>query len=204
LAPINQTLDEVLTEQEGNFDADSRWALAWLEQLGFAEGEYGMADTLYKAKNTSVDGLTKKGIVSSKGGQVRLLRPDELPELRDAATDPRLTAWEMVHHLIRVLEAGGETAAVGRLRAPAPRPERSARRRVRDPVQLRPGADRVGQAGRQLPAGHQPARLRYGRVAAHPAHGARPGAAPTLVTTTVIEPRRRTERRERNSSLSTP
>ena len=45
LALINQTLDEVLAEQEGDFDADSRWALAWFEQSGFAEGEYGVAET---------------------------------------------------------------------------------------------------------------------------------------------------------------
>ena len=53
LALINQTLDEVLTEQEGDFDADTRWALAWFEQSGFAEGEYGVAETLSTAKNTS-------------------------------------------------------------------------------------------------------------------------------------------------------
>ena len=45
LALINQTLDEALAEQEGDFDADSRWALAWFEQSGFAEGEYGVAET---------------------------------------------------------------------------------------------------------------------------------------------------------------
>ncbi len=44
LALINQTLDEALAEQEGDFDADSRWALAWFEQSGFAEGEYGVAE----------------------------------------------------------------------------------------------------------------------------------------------------------------
>ena len=52
LGLINQTLDEVLAEQEGDFDADSRWALAWFEQSGFAEGEFGVADVLAKAKNT--------------------------------------------------------------------------------------------------------------------------------------------------------
>ncbi len=31
LALINQTLDEVLAEQEAEFDADTRWALAWFE-----------------------------------------------------------------------------------------------------------------------------------------------------------------------------
>ncbi len=38
LALINQTLDEALAEQEGDFDADSRWALAWFEQSGFDAG----------------------------------------------------------------------------------------------------------------------------------------------------------------------
>src|SRR5436309_11233019 len=80
LALINQTLDEVLAEQEGDFDADSRWALAWFEQAGFAAGEYGVAETLSKAKNTSIGGLVERGIVVSKGGKVRLLKPSELPE----------------------------------------------------------------------------------------------------------------------------
>jgi putative DNA methylase len=111
LALVNQTLDEVLAEQEGDFDADSRWALAWFEQSGFAEGEYGVAETLSKAKNTSVSGMAEAGIVASKGGKVRLLRPDELPADWDPATDPRLTAWEVVHQLIRALESGGEGAA---------------------------------------------------------------------------------------------
>jgi putative DNA methylase len=111
LALINQTLDEVLAEQEGDFDADSRWALAWFEQSGFAEGEYGVAETLSKAKNTSVGGMVEAGVVQSKRGKVRLLPPDELPEDWDPATDGRLTVWEMVHHMIRVLEAGGESAA---------------------------------------------------------------------------------------------
>ena len=111
LALINQTLDEALAEQEGDFDADSRWALAWFEQSGFAEGEYGVAETLSKAKNTSVAGMVEAGILASRRGKVRLLKPDELPADWDPATDTRLTAWEMVHHLIRVLEAGGEGAA---------------------------------------------------------------------------------------------
>jgi len=98
-------------EQEGDFDADTRWALAWFEQSGFAEGEYGGAETLSKAKNTSVTGMVEARILASKGGKVRLLRPDELPANWNPATDPRLTAWEMVHQLIRVLEADGESAA---------------------------------------------------------------------------------------------
>ena len=70
-----------------------------------------MAETLSKAKNSSISGMVNAGIVASQGGKVRLLRPDELPESWDPTTDPRLTVWEIVHHLIRVLEAGGESAA---------------------------------------------------------------------------------------------
>ncbi len=111
LALINQTLDEALAEQEGDFDADSRWALTWFEQSGFAEGEYGVAEQLSKSKNTSVAGMVEAGILASSRGKVRLLKPDELPADWDPGTDPRLTAWEIVHQLIRSLEAGGEGAA---------------------------------------------------------------------------------------------
>lgn len=112
LAIINRTLDEVLVEQEGDFDADTRWSLAWFEQYGFTAGEYGVAETLSTAKNTSVeDGLVKAGIVESKRGKVRLLKAEELPKGWDPAIDTRLTAWEVVHHLVRVLSDGGEPAA---------------------------------------------------------------------------------------------
>ena len=111
LALINRTLDEALAEQEGDFDADTRWALAWFEQSGFAEGEFGVADVLARAKNTSVAGMAEAGILTSGRGKVRLLKPAELPVDWDPAADKRLTTWETVHHLIRVLEAGGEGAA---------------------------------------------------------------------------------------------
>jgi putative DNA methylase len=111
LTLINQILDEALAEQEGDFDADTRWALAWFEQSGFGDGEYGVAETLSKAKNTSVNGMVGAGILASRGGKVRLLAPDELPADWDPTADKRLTAWESVHHLIRALESGGEEAA---------------------------------------------------------------------------------------------
>ena len=116
LALINEVLDETLAEQEGEFDSDTRWALAWFRQHHFDEGDYGGAETLSKAKNTSVDGLVKAGILLRGGGRVRLLKPEELPDDWDPATDRRLTVWEMVHHLIRVLDAGGEAAAAQLLR----------------------------------------------------------------------------------------
>jgi putative DNA methylase len=111
LALINQTLDEALAEQEGDFDSDSRWALAWFEQYGFAEGEYGVAETLSKAKNTSISAMVEAKTLGSRGGKVRLLRPDEMPDNWDPAGDQRLTAWEAVHQLIRSLEKDGEGSA---------------------------------------------------------------------------------------------
>ncbi len=111
LALINQTLDEALAEQEGDFDADSRWALTWFEQSGFDESEFGLAEQLSKSKNTSVAGMVEAGILESKRGKVRLFRPEELPADWDPTTDPRLTAWEVVHHLIRALAHGEDAAA---------------------------------------------------------------------------------------------
>ena len=116
LALINQILDEVLAEQEGDFDADSRWAVAWFEQHGFDDGDYGDAETLSKAKNTSVAGMVEAGILKSRAGRVQLLRPAELSPDWNPEADLRLTAWEMVHHVIRVLEGDGEEAAAALVR----------------------------------------------------------------------------------------
>jgi len=114
LALINQTLDKALAEQEGNLDAESRWTLARFEQQGFTEGEFGVADVLAGAKNTSVDGMKGAGILESKRGKVRLLEPEELPADWDPTRDRRVSAWETVHQLVRALDphaGGGEPAA---------------------------------------------------------------------------------------------
>ncbi|MCY4117632.1 MAG: DUF1156 domain-containing protein [Caldilineaceae bacterium] len=111
LTLINQTLEETLAEQEGDFDADTRWAVAWFEQTGFIEGEFGVAETLSKAKNTSVDGMIEAGILKAGGGKVRLLRAEELPADWDPQTDRRRTVWEVVHHLVRVHGQKGEAGA---------------------------------------------------------------------------------------------
>jgi hypothetical protein len=78
LSLINATLGEAMAEQEGDFDADSRWALTWFEQNGFAEGAYGVADILSKAKKPPLS-AGEAGILKSRHGKVRLLKPDELP-----------------------------------------------------------------------------------------------------------------------------
>ena len=87
---------------------DYFWSCLLFRRLS---GDYGIAEQLSKSKNTAVDGLVDAGIVLSKAGKVRLLKPAELPADWDPTTDARLTVWEMVHQLIRVLEARGENAA---------------------------------------------------------------------------------------------
>lgn len=102
LSLINQTLTEVLSEQEDDFDNDTRWAIAWFEQQGFDEGEFGQAELLSKAKVTSISGLQHEGVIVAKGGKVRLLRPEELPSDWLPAKEKRLSVWEITHHLLRM------------------------------------------------------------------------------------------------------
>jgi putative DNA methylase len=108
---INQELDTVLSAQEGEFDSDTRWAIAWFDQYGVNEGPYGVAETLSKAKITSVEGMVEAGIIVARSGKVRLLKRGELPNGWEVTTDTRLTVWEVTQHLVWTLEHGGERAA---------------------------------------------------------------------------------------------
>jgi putative DNA methylase len=110
LGLINQALDEVLAEQDGEFDADTRWAVAWFDEHGFEPGRFGDAETLSKAKVTSIGHLADAGIAEARAGVVRLRRRAELngewqgPEVGSSA-------WSLVQHLIRLQEQSGEEAA---------------------------------------------------------------------------------------------
>ena len=117
LVDINEALDELLAEREGEFDGDTRWALTWFEQHGFGSADYGAAEQLSKAKNTSMDGLVEAGLVESRRGEVRLLRAEELDPEWDPSSDGRATVWELTHQLIRRLETRGEESASALLRA---------------------------------------------------------------------------------------
>jgi putative DNA methylase len=111
LALINQVLDEILAEQEGEFDADTRWAIAWYEQFGLTEAAYGTAETLSRAKNTSVEGLVEAGIVAAARGRVRLLARDQYSADWDPAKDPRIPVWEATQRLAYRLLTDGEAGA---------------------------------------------------------------------------------------------
>lgn len=115
LSLINLVLDEFLAEQEGAFDADTRWALSWFEQYGFDEGPYGQAELLSKAKNTSVSGLEQAGILEARAGKVHLIQREKLPASWDPYTDRRTTVWEAAQYLIRALDKDGEQTAANLL-----------------------------------------------------------------------------------------
>jgi len=115
LGLINQVLDELLAEQEGDYDADTRWALAWFEQYGYREGPYGDAETLAVAKNTSVKGLEEAGILEARAGKVRLKNREEYRDEWDPEADTRLALWEAVHYVVQALERRGEEAAAALL-----------------------------------------------------------------------------------------
>jgi putative DNA methylase len=108
---INEVLAEVLSGEEAQFDADTRFAVTWYEQFGFDESMFGDADVLAKAKNTTVDKVVRAGIAEAKAGKVRLLRRSELLDDWNPADDKNLTIWEVAHYLIRALERSEADAA---------------------------------------------------------------------------------------------
>ncbi|MDJ0378488.1 DUF1156 domain-containing protein [Cryobacterium sp. PH31-L1] len=120
LQQINIVLDEVLSQQEGDFDRETRWCLAWFEGHGFETGNYGEAETLANAKSASVAALARSGILSSGAGKVRLFAPADLPGDYDPTTDDHVSLWEITLHLARALgDQGGGLAEAGRILARA-------------------------------------------------------------------------------------
>ena len=111
LIEINAALDEYLSQDEGDLDADSRFALTFFESFGYKERDFGDAEGLAKARNLSVAGVAEAGILRSVAGKVRLLERSELPEDWDPASDKRLCIWEATQQLIKRLETGGEDKA---------------------------------------------------------------------------------------------
>ncbi|MGW9550873.1 DUF1156 domain-containing protein [Citricoccus zhacaiensis] len=111
LERINEILDEVLSEQEADFDPTTRFAIAWYRQHGYDSGKYGDADGLARARNTAVDSLERYGILTSRAGNVTLYRPTGLGEAYDVVADLKVSAWEVLHHLVRVLDSQGISGA---------------------------------------------------------------------------------------------
>lgn len=93
---------------EDDFDNDTMFCLSWFESNGWAAGKFGDADVLARAKGTSAAGLAEAGVAASGGGEVRLLRWQDMPEGWDPLQDTRKPVWESLHQLIRSLNLHGE------------------------------------------------------------------------------------------------
>ncbi|WFE44762.1 DUF1156 domain-containing protein [Verrucosispora sp. WMMD1129] len=123
LARINEILDQVLSEQEGDFDPTTRFAIAWYRQHGYSTGMFGDADNLARARNTSVERMDRDDILTSRAGKVTLIKPADTPVDYDVIADEHTSTWEALHHTIRILENEGVPAAGAFLAAAQSRPD---------------------------------------------------------------------------------
>ena len=104
---INQELDVYFNEQDGELDPNSRFCVDLYTQSAFNDMKFGDADTLARAKNTSVAALVGKGVLYAQKGLVHLLTREELPE---KVNDREETIWLLCQQLTRAMETGGVTA----------------------------------------------------------------------------------------------
>jgi putative DNA methylase len=108
---INREITDFLNPDSGNFDNDTLFCSSWFDQYGWSIGPFGEADTLSRAKGTTVDGVKQAGVVESGGGKVKLTKWEDYPDDWDPKTDHRMPVWEALHHMIRALNRKGEDAA---------------------------------------------------------------------------------------------
>lgn len=104
---INRELDEYLGGIQGEFDADTRFAITWFEQNGLKAGDYGTANNIATARGISVESVKHAGIVESAAGKVRILKRDEMDAEWEPDADGHLTVWECCQHLVRLHEKYG-------------------------------------------------------------------------------------------------
>ena len=172
LALINQTLDEVLAEQEGEFDADTRWALAWFEQQGFTvPASTAWPRPCPPRRTPASPAWRRRASWSRRPARCACSARRNCREDWDPAADRRLPVWEVVHHLLRVLDTDGETGAAHLVQATRRRRRNRPRARL-PPVRCWPNARTApprrcpttpwSRAGRRSPAWpsrrHQPSR----------------------------------------------
>lgn len=104
---INAELDEFLGGIQGEFDPDTRFAISWFEQNGMGKGDFGLADSLARARGIAVESVKHAGIVESQAGKVRILKRDELDPEWEPQKDTHLTVWECLQYLVRAHEKDG-------------------------------------------------------------------------------------------------
>lgn len=104
---INQELDVYFNEQDGELDQNSRFCVDLYMQNAFNDIKFGDADTLARAKNTSVAALAAKGVLYAHKGSVHLLTREELPE---KVNEQEETIWLLCQQLTQAMATGGVAA----------------------------------------------------------------------------------------------
>lgn len=118
---VNATLDEVIGDQESDFDSDTRFAIKWYRQYGWEQENSGIADQLARSSDTSIGALERGGIFEAKGGKARLLAPTQLDDAWNAAGDTRISVWEVTVRLAAAMAKGGADKVAELLAAVQPR-----------------------------------------------------------------------------------
>jgi putative DNA methylase len=99
LGLINQVLDQVLGEQESEFDAETRWAIHWFSQFFADEGPYGVAEQLavsmtWRCRRWSSRGSSRR-VVARRGcsGATSCLTTGIRPEICARPSGRRPSTW---------------------------------------------------------------------------------------------------------------
>ena len=111
LAIINDVLGELLDGEEAELDADTRFALTWFAEHYYSTGPSGDADSVARAKNTSLAGIEASGIGEARAGKFRLYERGELDPGWSPVHDDRFTVWAATQHLAAALERSESVAA---------------------------------------------------------------------------------------------
>jgi putative DNA methylase len=130
---INATLDEVLNEQESDFDPYTRFCVKWYKQFGWKEESSGTAVQLARSSDTSISALERGGAFQAKAGKAKLISPTVLSTSAewDPATDDSLSIWECVVRLAGIMNREGADAVA----------------KLINPVEARVGLDAVKELG---------------------------------------------------------
>ena len=111
LGIINDVLGEILDGEEAELDPDTRFALTWFSEHGYDPGPSGDADSVARAKNTSLAGIEEAGVGEAREGKFRLFERTELLPDWSPVDDQRLTVWEVLQYLVAALHRSESEAA---------------------------------------------------------------------------------------------
>lgn len=110
---INQVRGEIAHADSGELDAPTRFALDWFEAYGWNSKDTGQAIMLAQSYDLTERGLRDAGVLTTEGGEARLVRRSEISEGWRPSRDRALTTWELTQALNRALNDGGGVAAAG-------------------------------------------------------------------------------------------